>query len=95
MNLPTFENYMDYSSSNYGAHSLRFFDAEGSVFWFSYQTLIAFQKCGGPLIVRQNDWSVTTGKHLNKIDGGNKKTRLPAQAFEAAYARAFGKALAA
>ncbi len=53
---------------------------------FSYKTIIAFA-CGGTVTVRQNDWSTTTGKHLNAIDGGSaeaKKARLTAAEFEAA-----------
>lgn len=44
--------------------------------FFSYQTLVAFKIPGQPPVVRKNDWSVTTGKHLNAIDDGNKKTRV-------------------
>lgn len=40
--------------------------------WFSYETPIAFRVIGQPTIVRQNVWSTTTGKHLNRIDGGDK-----------------------
>jgi hypothetical protein len=55
---------------------------------FSYKTVIAFA-CGGVVTVRQNDWSTTTGKHLNAIDGGSteaKKARLSARDFENAMA---------
>jgi hypothetical protein len=40
--------------------------------WFSYSTLIAFQ-VGSVLVVHQNDWSKTTGKHFNAIDGGGRE----------------------
>ena len=60
-------------------------------FWFSYRTLIAFQKKGCKQVVRENDWGPTTGKHLNAIDHGPKSERLPAAAFEAAYHQTFGK----
>lgn len=38
--------------------------------WFSYNTLVAFYLRGvTPTVVcRQNDWSMTTGKHLNAIE---------------------------
>lgn len=90
-NLPTWEVYTNYSSGNYGAHALRFIDADGNSFWFSYQTLVAFCKPGAGKFVRQNDWSTTTGKHLNAIDGGNKKRRLSGEAFEAKFAECFGR----
>jgi len=49
--------------------------------WYSYKTPVAFKVLGKPLDVRQNDWSTTTGKHLNWIDGGNKKDRIPGAEF--------------
>ena len=33
-------------------------------------------------MVRVNDWGPTTGKHLNWIDGGDHKNRLPGSEFE-------------
>lgn len=50
--------------------------------WFSYRTVVAFSAPGTGIVVRQNDWKGTTGKHLNWIDGGNKKSRLASQDFE-------------
>jgi hypothetical protein len=43
---------------------------------------VAFQGPGdsGPT-VRRNDWGPTTGKHLNRIDGGAKASRLEGRAF--------------
>jgi len=55
---------------------------------FSYKTIIAFAQ-GGRVVVRQNDWKTTTGKHLNAIDGGSsdaKKARLSSRDFENAMA---------
>lgn len=49
--------------------------------WFSYVTPIAFQVDGEERVVRMNDWGATTGKHLNNIDGGNKKTRVTGDEF--------------
>lgn len=46
------------------------------ILYFSYETLIAFYD-GQTLYVSQNEWSKTTGKHLNDIDGGDKKNRIP------------------
>ena len=83
--LPTFENYAR-PGSNYGAHTLRFFDSEGRCYWFSYQTLVALNVPGKGKIVTENDWGPTTGKHLNIIDGGDKAFRLPRDKFEATVA---------
>jgi len=54
----------------------------GIDFWFSYDTLVAVVRCG-TYFVAENRWSGTTGKHLNYIDGGDKKNRLNKEAFEA------------
>ena len=94
-NMVQFENYGQYSSENYGSHSLKFTDVKNQQFWFSYKTLIAFyapDKSGlWETYVRQNDWSTTTGKHLNWIDGGNKKERLTSEQFQLKYKECFGE----
>ena len=44
--------------------------------WFSYNTPIAFKNgTWSTLVVRENVWSTTTGKHLNYIDGGDKEAK--------------------
>ena len=91
MDLPQFESYGRYSSQNYGAHCLRFIDAGGNSFWFSYSTLVAFSKPGHPRVVHENDWGPTTGKHLNWIDSGNKKARLGATQFRTTLDAQFGE----
>ena len=85
--LPSFRSYGEYASQGYGAHCLRF-DMPGITIWFSYSTPVAFHGPGGKRTVRQNNWGPTTGKHLNWIDGGDKASRLPSDAFEAALAAA-------
>jgi len=74
-------NYGNYSSNNYGAHSLAFQLGDVTVY-FSYETPVAFKAPGHGLVVRENDWGNTTGKHLNWIDGGDHKNRLPGSEFE-------------
>ena len=49
--------------------------------WFSYTTPVAFRVLGERRVVRVNDWSNTTGKHLNEIDGGDKKSRISGPEF--------------
>ena len=68
------------SSDNYGAHCLCV-EMNDVTVWFSYKTPIAFQVGCNPRVVRQNDWK-TTGKHLNAIDGGDKKSRVDDETFE-------------
>lgn len=55
--------------------------------WFSYDTCVAF--CNnhvGELVVSENVWSQTTGKHLNWIDS-DKKKRVPHEEFTARLKR--------
>ena len=59
--------------------------------WYSYKTPIAFHHTDTGLHVRQNDWSNTTGRHLNYVDGGNKAARLSAADFETALAAALSR----
>jgi hypothetical protein len=44
--------------------------------WFSYTTPVAIHAPGmrAPL-TSVNEWSTTTGKHLNSVDGGEKAAR--------------------
>lgn len=78
--LPSWETYGNYKSKNCGVHALRFELGSLSI-WFSYHTPVAFA-LNGTRYVRQNDWSTTTGRHLNAIDGGDKRSRLSGDEFE-------------
>ena len=88
--LPTITSYVDYSSDNYGAHALRV-DVGNLTLWYSYKTVIAFRAPGTGRVVSENAWSTTTGKHLNQIDGGDKKNRLPRAEFEDKLRQAIAK----
>lgn len=78
MELPSWCTYCDGTTK---ANALRF-DLGPLRVWFSYKTPMAFRTTGGGLVVRENDWGPTTGKHLNAIDGGTKATRIPGDEFE-------------
>lgn len=97
--LPSISNYGQYSSDNYGAHTLRV-DVGPLTIWFSYKTVVAFHVSGHAKVVHQNDWGPTTGKHLNWIDRGDKASRVPAEQFDRLWQEqvgpegAFTKALA-
>lgn len=86
--LPTITNYGQYTSDNYGVNSLRV-DVGPLTIWFSYRTPVAFHLDGRARVVRENQWGPTTGKHLNWIDGGNRKERVNSEEFE----RRFNEAL--
>jgi hypothetical protein len=66
-----------YAGDNTNAHRV---SIGGASVWFSYRTPIAFAY-NGERVVRENDWNVTTGKHLNAIDGGDKKSRVSGEEF--------------
>jgi len=91
-----FTNYGNYSSNNYGSHSLKFTDPNNRQFWFSYDTLIAFYAPDNTGLwdtyIIQNYWSTTTGKHLNWIST-DKKKRLTQEQFDAKYLECFGEKL--
>jgi len=77
--LPTISSYGDYSSNNYGAHTLKVTMGDFALF-YSYQTIVAFSDSRG-FFCSENVWSSTTGKHLNMLEP-NKKNRLPHHEFE-------------
>ncbi len=49
---------------------------------FSYETPIGYLILHDGWVVRENDWSATTGKHLNWLDNGDKQYRIPGSEFE-------------
>ena len=58
------------------------FEVFGVTVWFSYLTPVAFRVGSNTVVVHQNDWGPTTGKHLNSIDGGHKSARVSADEFK-------------
>lgn len=50
--------------------------------YFSYETCVAFWTPKTGLVVSENIWGNTTGKHLNWLDGGRKERRVPYSEFE-------------
>ena len=58
--------------------------------WFSYTIPISFF-IDDTFCTRVNDWSTTTGRHLNTCDGGTpeaRAARVPGPVFEARLAAA-------
>ena len=90
VSLPKVRSYGEYSSDNYGAHSLMFTDPKGNDFYFSYETLVAFRPAGHRVVIRKNEWGTTTGKHLNWIDN-DKKSRLSGEDFQKKFNEVFGE----
>jgi len=76
--LPSFYTYCKNTTAvNAQCFSLGY----GLSVYFSYKTPIAYTY-DSHTVVRENDWSTTTGKHLNAIDGGDKKSRISGKQFE-------------
>lgn len=78
------------------ASNLNSVNVNGVRIWFSYETAVAFATAGRT-IVHENIWSVTTAKHLTKIDGGSKEAkaeRVDSQTFENMFRMALAQAAA-
>lgn len=85
-NLPSFSNYGQYASENYGVNTL-VFDMPNIRVYFSYKTPIAFIDPSGNHVIRKNDWGPTTGKHLNWINP-DKSIRISGAEFKKKLAKA-------
>jgi len=72
MNLPTLENF---------APNFTRVDLGDMTLWFSYKTLVAFMVAHQGLVIRENRWGKTTGKHLNLIDS-RKERRVDSETFQ-------------
>ena len=71
----TMTNYGQYSSTGQGAHTICL-NVDDLQLFFSYNTVVAFNHPSTGLVVSENVWSTTTGKHLNWIDYGAKGRRI-------------------
>ncbi len=78
-NKVSISNYGNYSSDNYG--SSRVVSIGNLDLYFSYKTVIAFRDNTTGLIIRQNSWRATTGKHLNAINPDHS-IRISSEEFE-------------
>lgn len=90
MQLPKFSSYGDYTSDNYGAHTLRFDIGPVSI-WYSYKTVVAFRV--KELRVLNYTDSRTTMKHLKMIDGGDRGNRLELKEFQRLWDKEVGPTL--
>lgn len=66
-------------------------EAGSLTLWFSYKTPVAFWTEETGIVVCENVWGTTTGKHLNAIDGGDKKSRLSRSAYLAKLEEVAGR----
>jgi hypothetical protein len=67
---------MSYYTKHYPRTTRNFYYCiEGDLtVWYSYETAIAVE-VDGKRYVCENMWSVTTGKHLSWIDGGEREAK--------------------
>ena len=85
----TYGRYSYNTSESYKkSRASKWKDDKGIYYYKSYNTIIAFE-VDGMITARENDWSTTTGKHLNWIS--SKKYRLPSDKFEAELKKVQGK----
>ena len=84
MSVPTIWNYNEKNNTPNTVGVT----VDGVDIYFSYQTPIAIRH-GGKLVVRENNWGPTTGKHLNSIDGGKKDERVSGECFKRVCAEVF------
>jgi hypothetical protein len=85
MRMPDIECYGSYRCSNYGIHTL-VVDFGVVRVWYSYTTPVAFKVQSGMLVVRENNWSRTTGRHLTMIDH-NRGGRVSGEVFQSEWDR--------
>ena len=71
--------YTHPSNSNYGVNSIAV-QMGPITFYFSYDTIVAYSAPGQGLVLSENVWGSTTGRHLNKI-GGHGSDRTPRTEF--------------
>lgn len=67
--------------SEYCGKNARLLEMGNLTLYFSYETLMAFEHPNEGLVIRENDWGRTTGKHLNAISD-NHRERIPGDVFE-------------
>lgn len=83
--VPRIESYVDYDAKtkNYGMHTIKLV-LPGMIIFYSYKEVIAFRDYSinnGQIRISENLWGDVTAKHLNHLDAGNKKARLPRDQF--------------
>lgn len=67
--------------SEYCGKNGRMLELSNLKLYFSYETLIAFEHPDAGLVIRENNWGPTTGKHLNAINN-DTRIRVPGNLFQ-------------
>ena len=79
--MVTLPSFYTYCSNTTAVNAQCFSLGYGLSVYFSYKTPIAYSY-NAKTIVRVNDWSNTTSRHLNSIDNGDKQSRISGAQFE-------------
>lgn len=72
--------YVHDYSSHYGTNAIEVRIGHLKLY-FSYGKIVAFRYDNAKPVVMRNVFSMTTGKHLNAIDGGDYESRLSTDEF--------------
>lgn len=57
------------------------------IFWFSYETPIAYKVGNDKVVMRDNDWGIGTHKHLKYIQNNYEYIQLDGKGFERLLSR--------
>ena len=88
MRIPTVASYRSRRDSDDPNASV-ITDSNNRDWYYSYTTLVAFRSLATGLVVHKNDWSRTTGSHLNAIDDDHSK-RVDSEEFSRLLIDALG-----
>lgn len=82
MTIPKIAHYGKYEKTSSGKANVTLLTMDRLRLYFSYKTPVAFYDAENKLVIRENDWGPTTGKHLAWINP-DKSIRVPSEIFEA------------
>lgn len=63
------------------AANFRTVELGDTTIWFSYSEAIAFRIGGNLPVIRQNEWTRTTAKHIGMVPGSKGRTPLDSELF--------------
>lgn len=75
LEMVSFTNMNENSAKNFNRVTVGRIDL-----YFSYETVVAFQLGGEDIVISENNWGTTTGKHLNWINT-DKSIRVSSEEF--------------
>jgi len=79
-NIDGIDNNFDIETFSKGNNNRKVTIGDLELF-YSYRTVIAFNRAHWPTVIAQNQWGSTTGRHLNDVNP-DKSIRLPYKEFK-------------